>query len=218
MSFCLDDGAELLYGPASGSGDEPQTAILPQTVQPAESATRAEVYATDRTDFPPSGATELSKPLTISRRQILAPIALAIIILGGFYAYQYLSPANGQIDSIAVLPFTNATGDREADFLAEGIAETLINDFTKIPELKVTARSTALRFRGREGDPRTVGKELGVGSMLTGRVTQRGEDISIQVDLINASDGTQIWGHRYEGNLIDLVNIQRRMVSDVSQR
>ncbi|MEO7539914.1 MAG: hypothetical protein ABIV21_07790, partial [Pyrinomonadaceae bacterium] len=118
----------------------------------------------------------------------------------------------------AVLPFTNASGDKESEFLSDGIAETLINNFTKIPELKVAARSTAFRYRGREGEPKEIGLELGVGSVLTGRLLQRGDNVNIQVDLVNTSDGVQIWGNSYQGTIGDIVKIQQRIASDVSSQ
>ncbi|MEO7675055.1 MAG: hypothetical protein ABIU09_13365, partial [Pyrinomonadaceae bacterium] len=216
MSFCLDDGAELLFGPASM--DEPTTAILHSTDAPGEAPTRAQIHMTDQTAVLP---TNISLPQTkqnlLGSKLAIVVGLIAILAVGGIFGYRYFQRAeSGQISSIAVLPFANSTGDKDVEFLADGIAETLINNFTKIPALRVTARSTAFRFRGREGEPQAVGRELSVGSMLTGRVMQRGDQLSVQVDLINTSDGAQIWGNRYEGRTSDLVNIQQRIGSDVT--
>jgi TolB-like protein len=192
--------------PSSGgiSGDAETTKIL-----------RTETATT----LPPEGGTTYAPQRSFDKRLLLAPVALAAMVLGGFFGYRYLSAGdNEQINSIAVLPFNNATGDKETEFLADGIAETLINNFTKIPALKVAARSTAFRFRGREGEPIEVGRELKVGSMLTGRLMQRGDQLSVQVDLIRTSDGSQIWGNRYEGKTADLVSIQQRIATDVSSQ
>ena len=223
LLYCLDDGSALLEGPASV--DEPATAILPPGVPRAEgpsseAATRAQINTTNETAILPTGTGDIvPAPRGLNTRLLAAPFLLAIIVLGGFFGYRYFKPeSRGQINSIAVLPFANSTGDKEADFLAEGIAETLINNFTKIPELKVTARSTAFSFRGREGEPLEVGRELKVGSMLTGRLMQRGDQLSIQVDLINTSDGVQIWGNRYEGKTSDIVSIQQQIATDVSSQ
>ena len=81
--------------------------------------------------------------------------------------------------------------------MSEGISETLIHNFTKIPALRVTARSTAFRYKDKEIEPQKVGKEPGVGAILMGKVLQRGDNLSVQVDLINVADGTQIWGNQY---------------------
>lgn len=216
MMFCLDDGAELLYGPATG--DEPATAIMHETSPPGEAATRAQIHTTDHQTLAVPGSGEGSRQTLAGRKGLVVLSVIAVVALAGFFAYRYLDPRNGAIDSIAVLPFTNATGDKEVDFLADGIAETLINNFTKIPDLKVTARSTAFRFRGREGEPQAIGRDLGVGSILTGKLFRRGENVSIQVDLVKAADGLQIWGNRYEGKISDIVNIQQRIAADVSQQ
>lgn len=233
MSFCLDDGSELLYGPASM--DEPKTAILSEPPALAggqfdgENPTRPFVHTTaaegepreslgDSTERQSHSADRAAKPQT-GRARLLVGLAVGVLLLvGGFLGYRYLNDGGGQISSIAVLPFANATGDKETEFLADGIAETLINNFTKIPELRVTARSTAFRFRGREDEPKAVGSELSVDSMLTGRLMQRGDSLSVQVDLINTSDGSQIWGNRYDGKTSDIVTIQQRIATEVSQQ
>ncbi len=217
LLYCLDDGNALLDGPASA--DEPATAILHETSPPAEVQTSARINMTDRTVVLPAATGDVVvKPRGLDKRFIAIPLAIAVIALASFLGYRYFVSDTGRISSIAVLPFANATGDKDTDFLADGIAETLINNFTKIPELKVTARSTAFRFRGREGEPLEVGRELKVGSMLTGRLLQRGDQLSIQVDLINTSDGAQIWGNRYEGKTSDIVSIQQRIATDVSSQ
>nr|ART36319.1 C598 [uncultured bacterium] len=149
---------------------------------------------------------------------IVGLVLLAAISAVGYIAFSSKDVSSNQINSIAVLPFVNASGDKETEFLSDGISETLINNFTKIPELKVAARSTAFRFRGREGDPKEIGRELGVGSVLTGKLIQRGESVSIQVDLVNTTDGLQIWGNRYEGKASDIVSIQQRIATDVSSQ
>lgn len=221
LLYCLDDGNALLEGPGSGSGamDEPATAILHETAPSAEGVTRAQIHTAEQTAVMPSATGDIPRSKRFDNRLLLAPLLLAVIVLGGFFGYRYfISEDSGRIDSITVLPFANASGDKETDFLADGIAETLINNFTKIPELKVTARSTAFRFRGREGEPLEVGRELKVDSMLTGRLMQRGDQLSVQVDLINTADGAQIWGNRYEGKTSDIVSIQQRIATDVSSQ
>lgn len=192
--------------------------LLERTVSPEKAEPKTQI-------LPATTAVEAKQPTTNQTvrhnpaRKYLA-IGLMILLLSaiGFFAYRYFTSTSKQIESIAVLPFANASGDREAEFLSDGIAETLINNFTKIPNLKVTARSTAFRFRGREDEPQAVGRELGVRAVLTGRVLQRGDSLSVQVDLIDAFDGAQIWGNRYEGKSADIVNIQRRIAADVSSQ
>ncbi len=148
----------------------------------------------------------------------LAAISLVLITLlgGGGWFYNNQASSGGAIDSIAVLPFENASGEGEDEFLSDGIAETLINSFAKIPDLRVTARSTAFRFRGRDSEPQAIGRELGVGVILTGKIWQIGDALSIQVDLVNAADGTQIFGDRYEGKAADILELQQKISRDVT--
>jgi eukaryotic-like serine/threonine-protein kinase len=229
MMFCLDDGAELLYGPAESEppalaggqfADEPRTAILHDNASPGEAATRAQIQTTEQTAVLPvtnqDRTAQTEKPF--DKRLIAASVVAILLAAVVYFGYRQFTASEGRISSIAVLPFANASGDKETEFLADGIAETLINNFTKIPELKVTARSTAFSFRGRESEIKTIGAELGVGSILTGRLMQRGDQMSVQVDLINTSDGSQIWGNRYEGRSSDIVSIQQRIATDVSSQ
>jgi TolB-like protein/Flp pilus assembly protein TadD len=214
LSYCLADGAELVYGLDS---DQQVTAILHEADVAVDNPKRQPIGTTAPTAILPSGAVNSSDR---SRRWLFAVASLVGLVAICFFGYRYLSvsPKGAATNSIAVLPFANATGDKDMEFLADGIAETLINNFTKIPDLKVAARSTAFRFRGREDEPQLIGRELGVGSVLTGRVMQRAEQLSVQVDLIDARDGSQIWGNRYEGRTSDLVNIQQRIATDVSSQ
>lgn len=230
LLYCLEDGVALVQGSVAPREDEAATAIVHQTASPYESATRAQVFTTDQTAVfrggveaePQTSFTGSTERPGLSAHRAAKPLVATVlgiaILVGGFIGYRYFYSGSGQISSIAVLPFANATGDRETDFLADGLAETLINNFTKIPDLKVAARATAFSYRGREGEPKAIGAELGVGSLLTGRLMQRGDRLSVQVDLINTSDGAQIWGNRYEGTTADLVNIQQRIATDVSSQ
>ncbi len=143
---------------------------------------------------------------------------LLLILFGVGLRYFILPASDTPIDSIAVLPFQNTGGDADNEFLGDGLAETLINDFTRIPELRVTARSTAFSFRGREDEPQAVGKELGVKTILTGKITHRDDRFSIQVDLINVADGTQIFGKRYDGTQTEILALQQKIVRDVAGR
>ena len=216
LSFCLEDGAELVYGVADG---EPATAILHDTALSNEAPTRAQIHTTASAELPTDSGRATGSQSSHRATRILAVSIIAILILvGGFFGYRYFTTGGRTIDSIAVLPFTNASGDKESEFLSDGLAETLINNFTKIPDLKVAARSSAFRFRGREGEPKEIGRELGVGTVLTGRLLQRGDTLSIQVDLVNTSDGLQIWGNKYEGKASDIVGIQQQIATDVSQQ
>ena len=221
LLYCLEDGTALVQGsvPATPEGAvEPATVILHETGPPNEAQTRAQIHTTEQTDALPAAGKSDQSTTGFDKRLLAAAIVAIALAIAAYFGYSEFTKGDEQINSIAVLPFANASGDEETEFLADGVAETLINNFTKIANLKVAARSTAFRFRGREGEPGEVGRELGVGTILTGRLSQRGDNLSVQVDLIKASDGSQIWGNRYEGKSADIVSIQQRIATDVSSQ
>ncbi len=122
------------------------------------------------------------------------------------------------IDSLAVLPLTNASADPDADYLSDGITESLINSLSQVPKLRVIARSTAFRYKGHEPDPQTVGHDLKVGAVLTGRVVQRGDALIIQADLVDTGDGSQLWGERYNRKLSDIFAVQEEIAKEISEK
>ena len=108
--------------------------------------------------------------------------------------------------------------DPEAEYLSDGLSESLINSLSSLPKLRVTARTTAFTFKGRSVDPREVGRTLGVDALLTGQVTQRGDALSIQVDLIRVSDGSQLWGEHYQRKLSDILSMQDEIAREISAK
>jgi len=131
--------------------------------------------------------------------------------------YFYLNGSKSSaIDSIAVLPFQNTSGDPNNEYLSDGVTETTINSLSRIGPLGVMARSTMFRFKGRESDPRTVGRELGVQAVMTGRILQRGDDLTISVEVVNVADGTQLWGQQYKRPVAQLANVQQEIASDIT--
>ena len=213
MSFCLDDGAELLYGPASV--DEPSTAILHETAAPNEAATRAQVFTTDQTAVFPSGITEIPKSKSFDKRLLLAPLALAVIVLGGFFAYRYATQAK-QIESIAVMPFVNESGNADVEYLTDGMTETLISSLSQLPNLNVKGRSSVFRYKGKDVDTKTLGKELGVQAVLYGRVNQRGDQLTLSLELLEASTENVVWSGKYDRKQSDVVSLQSEVARDVS--
>jgi len=224
MMFCLDDGAELLYGPkseppASAGGflphdDEPQTAIFHETAPPVEPHTRAQIRMTDQTAVLPSGIAEIPKTRTFDKRLLLAPVALALIVLGGFFGYKYFSPS-GQINSIAVMPFENRNSDADTDYLSDGLAESVIFRLTQIPDLRVSPTSSVMRYKGKETDVAKIASELGVDAVMTGRLTKRGDNLNITVELVDARTNKSLWGEQYERKLSELLTTQREIVNEI---
>ena len=119
-------------------------------------------------------------------------------------------------NSVAVLPFTNERGDANSDYLSDGIAESLIGSLARAPQLKVRSRDSAFRYRGKDVDVHTIGDNLGVSVVVSGRVAQHGGTIEINTELTDVRDNTEIWGHRYTGKRADLISLQQQMAVDIA--
>ena len=122
------------------------------------------------------------------------------------------------VESIAVLPFANLSADPDAKYLSDGIAESIIHSLSRLPKLRVMARSTISRYRGQEVDPRAVGRELGVRAVLMGRVLHRGESLVVRVELVNVQDGSQIWGENYNRPFSDVLAIEEEISREISEK
>jgi TolB-like protein/Tfp pilus assembly protein PilF len=120
--------------------------------------------------------------------------------------------------SLAVLPFVNATDDPRADFLSEGIAESIINQLSQIPHLRVMARSTATRYNSQEIDARDVGKELGVCAVLVGRLLRVEDRLIIRTELVDVANGWQLWGEQFRCDTSDLLNLENEIAEQISQK
>jgi TolB-like protein/Tfp pilus assembly protein PilF len=120
--------------------------------------------------------------------------------------------------SIAVLPFENASNDPNAEYLSEGISEALINSLTELQQLRVIARSTAFHYKGKDVDPRRVGRELQVAAVLTGKVRQMQDALSVQVDLVDATTGAQLWGTAYDRKIFDVISVKQAIAREVTEK
>src|SRR6266567_398139 len=121
------------------------------------------------------------------------------------------------IDSIAVLPFENVSNDPNTEYLSDGITESIINNLSQLPRLKVMARSTVFRYKGQQQiDPQRVGNELRVRAVVTGRVLQPGDHLTIGIELVNVADGAQLWGERYSRKMADIFALQEEISAQIS--
>ncbi|MGA7918048.1 MAG: tetratricopeptide repeat protein, partial [Candidatus Acidiferrales bacterium] len=145
---------------------------------------------------------------------VVAALALAI---GGYYFLHGRAPTE-KVTSIAVLPFVNATSDPNNEYLSDGLTESLIGTLSQLPDVKVMARSTVFRFKNSEDDPQKIGKDLSVSSVLMGRVTQHGDTLAVQADLVNTTDGSEIWGAHYERKMADVTQVQSDITRDVAKK
>jgi len=147
---------------------------------------------------------------------VVALIVLAAGLVVGYFIRSKVKAA--KIDSIAVLPFVNATGDANNDYLSDGLTESLIDALSQLPQLKVMARSTAFRFKSNQEDPQKIGQALQVSALLMGRLAQHGNEVSVQADLVNTSDGSELWGAHYVRKVSDITEVQSDIARDVAKR
>ena len=208
LQFCLDDGSALLEGPASGS--EPATAIMHDARPSSENATRT---------FDSADQTRTSEQQARPRRNLIAfgGLGIALVLVLGAAGYFYYGRSQ-QINSIAVMPFANESGNSEYEYLSDGLTETLINNLSQLPNLSVKARSSVFSYKGKNATPQQLGTELAVQAVLNGRVLQRGENITLSLELVDASTGNQIWGDQYARKLADLTVLQSEIARDVSNK
>ena len=151
----------------------------------------------------PAPATVAESRLVTRGRIIVAAglVALVIAAIGYFYLTR---PRSAAINSIAVLPFTNANADQDTDFLADGITDNIIERLSQLPNLKVMSHSAVFHYKGQAADPRTIANQLGVEAVLTGRLVKRNDTLIIDLELVDTKDNSHIWGERYERKLSDL--------------
>ncbi len=139
-------------------------------------------------------------------------------IVSGQFASVLLSSADHAetISSLAVLPLVNATSDPNADYLSDGITESIINSLSQLPQLKVMSRNTVFRYKGQEIDSSQVGRELNVRTLLLGRVLQLGDRLVVRAELIDTRDGTQLWGEQYNRRYDDIFELQEEIAREIA--
>jgi len=147
----------------------------------------------------------------------MAAVVMVVVIGAGAYLMRGGSGAK-KIDSLAVLPFVNATADASQEYLSDGLTESLIGTLSQVPDLKVMARSTVFRFKGKDDDPQKIGQQLQVRAVLIGRITQHGDEMGVQADLVSTSDGSELWGSHYERKAADITQLQGDIARDVAKR
>jgi eukaryotic-like serine/threonine-protein kinase len=157
------------------------------------------------------------------RQHKTAAAAVAVVLLlavgaGVFGLYAYLSAreSDAAIESIAVLPFVNQNNDPETEYRSDGLTESIINSLAQVPNLKVIARSSVFRYKGKQTDPLAAGRELGVRAVLTGRVMQRGDDLAISTELLDVRENKQLWGEQYNEKAANLLAVQRAIATEIS--
>jgi len=166
-------------------------------------------------------AAERSGVTKILRNKKIAAGIGAVLILAVLISTYFLfvrSRNTTAFDSLAVLPFTNAAGDPESEYLSDGLTESLINSLSQLPYLKVRSRNTVFHYKGQAGDAQKIGRELGVRALLSGRVVHQGNELAVSVELIDAQDDSQIWGARYTRKLSDIIALPEEIARDTAEK
>jgi TolB-like protein/Tfp pilus assembly protein PilF len=144
---------------------------------------------------------------------VVVAVVLSALAAGGYY---FLHRTPSAIDSVAVLPLANATSNSEMDYLADGITEGVINHLSRLPQLRVMARTTVFRYRQAQQDPLQIGRDLKVGAVIIGRLTQHGDTLNVETEMVDVSNGSQIWGEQYQRKASDIATLQDDIASDIS--
>lgn len=205
LVYCLEDGTALVQGSVN-SIEEPQTAILYDTAQPAESHTR--------TFEPPVTTATASSRNTI----IAAVIGIFLITSLGVGSYLYYGRSSRPISSIAVLPFENRSGNAETEYLSDGLTDSLIFRFSQLPNVKVSPTSSVMRYKNNPADFAEIAKALDVDAVLAGRLMQIGDSLNISVQLVDVRSGKVVWGEQYDRKMADLLATQREIATTLTQK
>lgn len=234
LSFCLEDGTPLVYGV---SADEPATAILSDLGTPSSrsfpSESPSSINSTQRTvalpqesltgnTRPASSAEYLLSEARKNKRGLGVGIAILILASAGlgywFFNMRSVPISSAPIASIAVLPFQNKSADANSEYLSDGLAESLIYRLTQLPNLKVSPTSSVLRYKGKDTDIVKIASELGVDAVMTGRLAQIGDNLTISVELVDVRTNKLLWGEQYDRKMSDLLATQREIATTIAQK
>ena len=198
----------------------------PQTFASSGAATTAETTAptTSRIEGPVYPSQQLSSAghivagiRQVNKGLLIACAAVLVLVLGGIYFY-FSRAGTRTIDSIAVMPFVNAGGDPNMEYLSDGITESLTDSISQLPSVSVIAHSSVFRYKGRTTDPQTVGRELGVRALLTGRIVQRGDRLIVSAELVDVENNRRLWGGQYDRRPSDILAVQSEISREISEQ
>jgi serine/threonine protein kinase/tetratricopeptide (TPR) repeat protein len=153
-----------------------------------------------------------------NRTRMVPLIAAGLVLLAIIGAAIYHFVPQRPINSVAILPFSNDSGDANAEYLSDGLTESIIRSLSQLPSLKIMSRNAVFRFKGSHTDPQEIGRTLNVGAVLVGRLVKVGDRLVIKTELIDVSDGSQLWGAEYNNNPQDLLTVQEEISRKISEK
>ena len=190
--------------------DNPRTPAFIQTIPKSGYRLIAPVSAVNGNDQPAVAGTKASKkPAWLA--------GAALVVLAASLGFWFLRPARA-IDSVAILPFTNSGADPNTEYLSDGITESIIDSISQLPNLRVMAWTTVARYKSQTKDPLAIGGELGVKSVLTGKIVQSGNQLQIQTELVDLATGSRLWGEQYTRQLSDVIPLQKEISLRISEK
>ncbi|MEO6260529.1 MAG: protein kinase [Thermoanaerobaculia bacterium] len=170
----------------------------------------------------PSSSGRSTGPLADSGRTrwlpILSVALIAVMVAAGIAMFRAGAFAADRIDSVAVLPFANLSGNPNSEYLSDGISDSVIDSLSQLPQLQVVAISRALRYKGKNIDPMSVGRELNVRGVVTGQLIQRGDTLVVRARLTDVKRGTQVWGQQYARSVSDVLSLQQELAEQISHQ
>ena len=227
LVFCRTDGAALLTN-SSSAGSEAGTAKLGSASASKEIETSTTPQSGEVAVGRGSGPTTVlaaqpqlstTRKLTRGSKQKFLIAVAALLIVVGLAGYSYLSRRNtSAIQSIAVMPFVNVSGNADIEYLSDGMTETLISSLSQLAHLNVKARSTVFYYKGKEITAKKLGEDLSVQAVLLGRVVQNGDDLKLSLELVNTGTQDVIWSEQYDRKKSDLITLQTDIARDVSNK
>jgi len=164
-----------------------------------------------------AGVRPRNQPLWRGRAPAIAVLGLMASLAAAGWFHRWSARSGEAIDSVAVLPFVNTSADPNTEYLGDGITENLINSLTQLRGLRVMARSTVFRYKGKEADAQKIGRELQVRAVLTGRLLQHGDTLILRTELVDVEKGTQLWGAQYDRKLADVLAVQEDIAQEILQ-
>jgi serine/threonine-protein kinase len=208
-----DSGFDTTVPPVSSASSEARTIWHPETTRAQSRPPTAESTRASSAEFI---VNELKRHKTATIVSAILVLVAAAAAVFGIRSYWHARNTEVAVESIAVIPFENQNKDPGAEWISDGLTESIINNLTQLPNLKVIARSSVFRYKGRQTDPIAVGNELGVRAVLTGRLMQRGETMLVSAELIDVRDNKQLWGEQYETRLADMLSVQREIAREIT--
>jgi serine/threonine protein kinase/Flp pilus assembly protein TadD len=146
----------------------------------------------------------------------IAAVVVVAVMAGAGWMYRSRKAGGDTIDSLAVLPFVNGSGDPNTEYLSDGITESLIDSLSQLPNLQVKSRDSVFRYKGKETDAQMVGRALGVRAVFKGRVKQQGDNLEISAELIDAQNDNHIWGQQYSRKIADIFTLQQEIAKEIT--